>query len=935
MRIGSGGDRAQVAFEFLIVYSFVLIIFILLFSIIATQRAAALGQQQYSLLQIQSQNIAGYIDQAVIAGTGYSATVPLAAGLMNSYYNLSISSTGVVIAKTTVGGQQMISYGFSDARSVVVNGTLQTSANGISIYQVPTYRGSIMISNLEGTIYIDKTPPPISSLAQAAVVTEPANVKTMLFDSVSKKDYVSVNNSVKLGSGNPESVYFWVYADGCGSVLSQPDSIQLIIDVVSSCSPGIHSDKIYFNYTDAQGRHTLSVNAPSMHWINLVATYNTASGMTLYLNGTQAASASVSGSGPVPSSSNILIGNGDALFNGSIANLQIYNSILSPSQVSRLFINGLGSMPINSSLVGWWPLDGNPNDYSGFGNYGVPINGPKYGSVIQLNAQVYSISGNFLANSLVGFVGSKGYLSGNGPYSSSYTNGHGFSSAFVTSSGTYGSGNVIVDLFKANATALMGWWPLDTGYGVNVFDLSQGSDTGNFIKGYWTQYVNQTNFIAPDYPKCASGAGCSGPHAWVVSVNSSQPSLFNIVNNGTVTVTAWIYPVPGGQSDQGVIGNWNSNNGFQLIARGASQCPVFYVANSPVYIPNCNIFPNNNWTMITAQYDGNTGAATVYMNDTVIAHATLSQNLSLGINSTPYEIGFDTRNPNPLSNFDGLISNIQLYDLYLTPQQIGSLYGSGLTAAPLENSGLVAWWPMINNPASNTIIDYSSNNNTGIENSSATCPPGHIKQGVCSNSITYINAAYNNTNQQAGTEYATFNGFSYVKIPYTAKLASASNALAVSFWFASFNRYSSNVDQSLASVTTSAGASAGYLNISLCASGSSCSPVGIEGHFGSSNVNASLNFAKNTWYEVTETFNSSVWSVYIDGNKVNGGVYPSFPASPSTTGYIYLGSGPGAANFTGQMADFQIYNSMLTSQQAMQIYLQGLPAQYTANISVG
>ena len=60
-------------------------------------------------------------------------------------------------------------------------------------------------------------------------------------------------------------------------------------------------------------------------------------------------------------------------FNGSLANLQIYNTSLSPSAVNTLYAEGIGGAPVDiQNLVGWWPLNGNANDYSGNGNNGVP-----------------------------------------------------------------------------------------------------------------------------------------------------------------------------------------------------------------------------------------------------------------------------------------------------------------------------------------------------------------------------------------------------------------------------------------------------------------------------------------------------------------------------------------------------------------------------------
>jgi len=56
---------------------------------------------------------------------------------------------------------------------------------------------------------------------------------------------------------------------------------------------------------------------------------------------------------------------------GSIANLQIYNTTLSANEIQALYLEGIGGAPINlQHLVGWWPLNGNANDYSGNGNNG-------------------------------------------------------------------------------------------------------------------------------------------------------------------------------------------------------------------------------------------------------------------------------------------------------------------------------------------------------------------------------------------------------------------------------------------------------------------------------------------------------------------------------------------------------------------------------------
>ena len=58
-------------------------------------------------------------------------------------------------------------------------------------------------------------------------------------------------------------------------------------------------------------------------------------------------------------------------FSGSIANVQVYNNSLSAQQIKSLYQEGIGGAPVNlQNLVGWWPLNGNANDYSGNDNSG-------------------------------------------------------------------------------------------------------------------------------------------------------------------------------------------------------------------------------------------------------------------------------------------------------------------------------------------------------------------------------------------------------------------------------------------------------------------------------------------------------------------------------------------------------------------------------------
>ncbi|HVA83116.1 MAG TPA: hypothetical protein VNF06_03060, partial [Candidatus Aquilonibacter sp.] len=46
--------------------------------------------------------------------------------------------------------------------------------------------------------------------------------------------------------------------------------------------------------------------------------------------------------------------------------VQMYNASLSANEITALYIGGIGGAPIQlRNLVGWWPLNGNSQDYSG------------------------------------------------------------------------------------------------------------------------------------------------------------------------------------------------------------------------------------------------------------------------------------------------------------------------------------------------------------------------------------------------------------------------------------------------------------------------------------------------------------------------------------------------------------------------------------------
>ena len=118
--------------------------------------------------------------------------------------------------------------------------------------------------------------------------------------------------------------------------------------------------------------YTLLFTAPHYNnWNFIVGDYNGIT-LTAYVNGGFRGSYGVSN---IPIDTYNSIGMGSQGFVGSIANVQIYNTSLSQPEIQALYQEGIGGAPIDlQNLVGWWPLNGNANDYSGNGNNGVPSN---------------------------------------------------------------------------------------------------------------------------------------------------------------------------------------------------------------------------------------------------------------------------------------------------------------------------------------------------------------------------------------------------------------------------------------------------------------------------------------------------------------------------------------------------------------------------------
>jgi hypothetical protein len=200
-------------------------------------------------------------------------------------------------------------------------------------------------------------------------------------------DYISAPIGSYFGTNNQLTASAWIYLT--------PNTNGPIFGVSSlaACGGGWNMPFLSTNglttygwiYGDAA---VLTYTVPSNGWYNLAITYNpSGSGLaTFYVDGAQVGSETGEYSPSTVADywttciSDLPAGVNSHL-TGQIAEVQAYSAALTHQQIYQLYLNGIDGLPAPSnSLVGWWPLNGNPNDYSGNGNNGI-TNSVVYGYI--------------------------------------------------------------------------------------------------------------------------------------------------------------------------------------------------------------------------------------------------------------------------------------------------------------------------------------------------------------------------------------------------------------------------------------------------------------------------------------------------------------------------------------------------------------------------
>ncbi|MGN6557787.1 MAG: LamG-like jellyroll fold domain-containing protein, partial [Solirubrobacterales bacterium] len=502
--------------------------------------------------------------------------------------------------------------------------------------------------------------------AASLLATDTAN-KAVAFDGVN--DYVKVANAASLSFAGSFSLEAWIKpgsipASGSfASILTKPESYSL----------QFNGPRLEFTIIQNGARKRLQ--APSGAVVagttyHVVATYD-GSMQRLYLNGKEVASTPLA-SGPTATSNPLYLGswNGNIeFFEGTIDDAAVYNTVLSPAQVSAHYAAGGGSAsaPVaapsaltatakSASQINLQWTD-NSNNETGFvieRSTSSTFSSP-FTATVGANATTYSDTG--LAENTNYWYRVKAV---NGAESSAYSN---TASAMTQTAGTTGYRAAVL------ADNPVSYWRLGETSGTAAAD-ERGANPGTYVNG---PTLGAASLLTTDTANTA--VTFDGTNDNVKVANSASLNLTN-----SFSLEAWIKPgsLPTTGNFTSILTKAESYslqfNGprleFTIIQNGTRkrlQAPAGAVVAGTTY-------------HVVATYDGTTQR--LYLNGKEVANAALAG----GASSTTNPLYLGSWNGSA-EFFKGTIDDAAVYNTVLSPAQVSAHYAAGTsTGASVVNA---------------------------------------------------------------------------------------------------------------------------------------------------------------------------------------------------------------------------------------------------------
>ena len=715
--------RLQLSLEFIIVFSFTVVVLLLIFGMIGTQRTYISNQQTFLQLQLVAQNIAQQLDAAVASGNGYSSTITLQSAFGMPLYSITISKNGVVLVYAKFGTQLIHTVAYSAARNVVTAPSLGTS--------------TMTIQNSGGEICVDYACAKSESSRNAVqFYSEEFHAASFVNGS-----YISVPNTGVLNNLQSISMCGWVYSKTGATAATQglwgkrhkngnaPEPYGMNF---SSGGVGIYT-------SGSSGVQIIPYTMPKDEWVFMCGVISS-SPSALYINGTLQGTGGVGG-GVATGANALIIGSaypGVQEFDGMLANIQFYKSQITPADVQSLYSEGPTGSPVDpANLIAWWPLDGNAEDYSNNGNNGT-VAGVLFPSLAELIANVRSRS-SITGNVLVGFTTTLGSLSHG--LEEVHKTVDGSARAYLTEGGIGGYAHAEATAYGGNALEapkLIGWWPLNMRQGSIASDISLDNNTGTLSNAAWS---------SPAYVAGFEGSG---------GVDIGNTMAFG---TNTVTLSLWTYPTEYPSHAEPLLTYGNGDGGYLLLRNDMNASFGLDIQNTWYVVNTIAPLAMRSWNLVTGVY--NSTDMNIYV-DGILENET-----AMGGPIAPQPSGDAWIGSNITSQyFYGKIAGVETYTSALETPDVANVYARGIASPPPAGFGLTGWWP----------LDYDAYDSSAYGNNGTlygnTFYSG-IGQGSDPNSTSILISAFNGLN-------------SYVNITNSASLQILTDELGLSMgaWIA-------------------------------------------------------------------------------------------------------------------------------------------------------
>jgi hypothetical protein len=417
--------------------------------------------------------------------------------------------------------------------------------------------------------------------------------------------------------------------------------------------------------------------------------------------------------------------------------------------------------------------------------------------------------------------------------------------------------------------------------------------------------------------------------------------------SGARTVVAWIY-VPGTYGGLGspivTAGPGSYTDFFGVTGENGAGC----VGADELYIDHwdspCDISAGTvrvgAWNQVAYTYDGST--VQFYINGVDEGCTGGWCNILNNYDLNTFTIGDNKIIGGTTTNtlFSGDISNVQIYSTALTSAQMSSLYQEGILARPVDNAGVVGWWPLngnlngypssaytsATNPVAYTpLVGYAGDSISGSPISGPGAFPvtlGCTTPGACTNSsaqqILFTNyptpaaGYFNGVNSEitipasAGRKVASnFTLSAWVDAPTANGLSSLNPAVIVDFYGAGL--FLSEGDVPCFYVNRS-GDGTNYPRF--------CPPIG-----------SGTTAPSGKWTLITGTYAGGIERVYMNGvllGSFSDANIPNLIQASGTIGTCGYCNGKGGTGFDGYIADVQAYNYTLNQTAIQSLYSSGV-----------